>query len=145
MTTRTAPAEPALASSLRLAVMRLARRLRAQRAETGLTLTQLATLATLERHGILTLGDLADHEKVRPPSMTRVAGQLEQAGLVRRLPSATDGRQVLVQVTDGGRELLAADRRRRDVWLSQRLQELPDGDRALLRAALPVLERLAGA
>jgi len=146
MPTATAPlASSALASSLRLAVMRLARRLRSERADTGLTLTQLATLATLERLGPTTPGSLATHEKVRPPSMTRVLAGLESAGLVVRTPHASDGRQVVVTVTPSGRELLRADRRRREAWLSRRLAELTPAERATLSEAATILDRLATA
>ena len=133
----------ALSSTLRICVMRLARRLRSQRAETDLTLTQLSALATLDRHGPLTPGELAAHEKVQPPSMTRVVAGLEQRGLVTRAPHPTDGRQVLVALAGPGRQLLAEDRRRRDVWLAQRLAELTADERAVLQAAAPILERLA--
>src|SRR4051794_31115860 len=135
--------DAALASGMRLSVMRLARRLRAQRADTSLTLTQLATLATLDRHGPLTPGELAAHEKVQPPSMTRVIGYLEDRGLVVRTPHASDRRQVVVSVSAGGAELLREDRRRRDAWLSRQLGQLSADEVDALRAALPVLERLA--
>src|SRR4051812_17089241 len=94
--------DPAMASGMRLSVMRLARRLRAQRVDTSLTLTQLATLGTLERHGAMTPGELAAHEKVQPPSMTRVIAHLEARGLVTRVPHATDGRQVTLTVSTAG-------------------------------------------
>src|SRR4051812_26254631 len=136
-------ADAALASGMRLSVMRLARRLRAQRPETSLTLTHLATLATLERHGPLTPGELAAHEKVQPPSMTRVIARLEEQGLVTRTSHPTDGRQAIVTVSEGGRALLREDRRRRDAWLSQRLREFSTDELSTLRAALPLLDRLA--
>ncbi|MGI8698370.1 MAG: MarR family transcriptional regulator [Mycobacteriales bacterium] len=136
-------ADAALSGALRLSVMRLARRLRAQRSDATLSLTQLSTLATLERHGTLRPGELAAHEKVQPPSMTRVVAALEAQGFVERRPHLTDGRQVVVSLTERGRALLREDRRRRDAWLSLRLHELSAADRALLRTAAPVLERLA--
>jgi DNA-binding MarR family transcriptional regulator len=140
----TTPADAELASRLRLSVMRLARRMRAERAETSLSLTQLAALATLERHGPLTPGELAAHERVQPPSMTRVVASLQDAGLVRRRPHPTDGRQVLLEVAPPAVTLLHEDRRRREAWLAQRLRELDDDDRAVLRRAAAVLDRLAG-
>src|SRR5688572_5650500 len=88
------PTDPALASALRVGVMRLTRRLRSQRADRTLTLSQLAALGTLERHGPMTPGELAAHEKVQPPSMTRVVATLESLGHVARAPHPTDGRQV---------------------------------------------------
>jgi DNA-binding MarR family transcriptional regulator len=135
--------DTALASALRLSVMRLARRMRAERADTALTLTQLAALATLERHGQMTPRDLAEAERVRPPSMTRVVASLQDAGLVERHPHPTDGRQVLLSVTPAGAALLREDRRRREAWLARVLAGLDDGERAALRAALPLLDRLA--
>ncbi len=138
-------ADPALASALRLAVMRLARRLRAERADTSLSLTQLSALATLDRHGELGPGELAAHERVQPPSMTRVVGTLEAAGLVARTAHPSDRRQVLLRVTAAGHALLEEDRRRRDAWLARRLQDLPAADLAVLRQAAAVLDRLATA
>jgi DNA-binding MarR family transcriptional regulator len=132
-----------LSAELRIAVMRLARRLRAQRAETDLTLSQLSALSAVERHGPLTLGVLAAHEKVQPPSMTRMAGKLADRGLLTRVPHQTDGRQVVVTVTESGRELLREDRRRREAWLAQQLRDLAPDEVATLRAAVPVLEKLA--
>lgn len=139
----TSSTDTALASSLRLAVMRLARRMRAERAQTSLTLSQLAALATLERHGALTPGELAAHERVQPPSMTRIVTTLQDAGLVVRNPHPSDGRQAVLTVTPAATALLREDRRRRDAWLAQRLEELDDDDRAVLRAAAGVLDRLA--
>lgn len=137
-------ADPALASALRLSVMRLARRMRAERGDSALTLTQLAALATVERDGPLTPGALAAAERVQPPSMTRVVASLHDAGLVERVPHPDDGRQQLLTVTPAGTALLREDRRRREAWLSRRLAELDDAEREALRRAVPVLERLAG-
>ena len=100
-------------------MVRLNRRLRGQRADTSVTLTQLAALSTLKGHGALTPGELAAHEKVTPPSMTRGARRaLEERGLVSRRPHPTDGRQVLVELTDAGRELLHGEVRAREAWLA---------------------------
>jgi DNA-binding MarR family transcriptional regulator len=143
MPTMTRTAE--LASTMRVSVMRLARRLRSERADHDLTLTQVAALATLDRHGPLTPRDLADHEKVQPPSMTRTIAALEERGLITRTPHATDGRQHLVALTADARSLLKEDRRRRDAWLSQRLAELSQEERDLLRAAAPLIDRITRA
>ncbi|MCW2571236.1 MAG: transcriptional regulator, MarR family [Frankiales bacterium] len=137
--------DTALASTLRLAVMRLARRMRAQRADTMLTLSQLAALATLDRHGPLSPGELAAHEKISPPSMTRLLGVLETGGLVVRTAHPTDRRQVLLAVSPDGHALLKEDRRRRDVWLAQRLKDLPADELEVLRRAAGILDRLASA
>jgi len=130
-------------------VSRLARRLRAERTVHGLpelselSDTQLGALATLERHGAMTPGELADHEKVQPPSMTRVIAVLEQRSLVMRSAHATDKRQVMLTVTDAGRDLVHQSRRLRDAWLARRLRELTPQERAKLRAAAPILEKLS--
>ena len=132
-----------LASIMRVSVMRLSRRLRAERSDAGLTLTQIATLGTLDRHGPLTPRELAEHEKVQPPSMTRVLAHLEELGLIDRTPHESDGRQHLVSLTASAQALLKEDRRRREAWLAQRLTELTQDERDLLRAAAPLLERLS--
>jgi DNA-binding MarR family transcriptional regulator len=138
-----APASAAeLASALRISVMRLARRLRAERPDSDLTLTQVAVLGTLDRHGSLTPRELADHERVQPPSMTRILTGLEERGLIDRTPHETDGRAHLVSLTDAAREMLREDRRRREAWLAQRLGELTAEERQTLRAAAPVIEKL---
>jgi DNA-binding MarR family transcriptional regulator len=138
-----------LAAALRISVSRLARRLRAERLakglEPGLSDTQLAALASLERHSAMTPGELADHEKVQPPSMTRVIAALEELGLVLRAPHATDRRQVVLTVTARGREVVQQARRLREEWLAQRLRELTPQERAALRAAAPILEKLSQA
>jgi DNA-binding MarR family transcriptional regulator len=136
-------AEIELASTLRIAVLRLSRRLRAERTDETLTASQLSALATLCQHGPLTLGDLAAHERVRPPSMTRIVGHLEERELAVRVPDPADKRQVLVEISQTGKDLLKADRRRRDAWLALRLKGLSSEDRALLLAAAPILDRLA--
>lgn len=135
--------EDHLASTLRLSVMRLSRRMRQERSST-LTPTQLAALATLDRHGAMTLGELAAHERVQPPSMTRVVAHLSRAGLVDRGNHPGDGRQVIAKITEAGRELLAADRLRRDEWLAERLDALGPDEIEALRRAAPVLDSLAG-
>jgi DNA-binding MarR family transcriptional regulator len=132
-----------LAHDLRLTVMRLARRLRAERADHGLPLGQLSALATLDRQGPMTAGALAAQEQVRPPSITRVLAALAEAGYVDRAPDPHDGRQVVVSVTPSARRLLREDRRRREEWLASLLLGLDTEDRARLAAALPVLEVLA--
>jgi DNA-binding MarR family transcriptional regulator len=124
--------------------MRLSRRMRQERNNVGLSATHVAALATLERHGPLPLGELAAREKVAPPSMTRVVTKLSKNDLVERSSKPGDKRQVLVAITDHGRRLLAADRRRRDEWLSARLTELSAEDLGALARVVPVLDRLAG-
>ena len=132
-----------LAHDLRLAVMRLSRRLRQERADHGLPLGQLAVLATLDRLGPMTPGALAHQEQVRPPTMTKVLAHLADAGYVNRVADPADGRQQLISITDSARRLLREDRRRREEWLASLLVGLDAEQRAALQAALPVLEVLA--
>ena len=136
-------ADADLASSLRLSVMRLARRLRLEKSSDALSMNQLATLGTLNRCGEMTVGELARIERVKPPSMTRTVNSLAEAGLVTRRPHPTDGRQVVVDITPAARQVLDADRRRRDAWLAQRLAALAPEQRARLRDVAPLLEELA--
>jgi DNA-binding MarR family transcriptional regulator len=148
MTLQQQRSDTGLATALRISVSRLARRLRVERlmpelAEPALSDTQLAALATLERHGAMSPGDLAEHEKVQPPSMTRVIAALVDWGLVTREPHPTDRRQVILTVTPEGRSLVQKVRRRKEAWLARRLAELSPQERAILREAAPILEKLS--
>jgi DNA-binding MarR family transcriptional regulator len=148
MTLQQQRSDVGLATTLRISVSRLARRLRVERlapelAEPALSDTQLAALATLERHGAMSPGDLAEHEKVQPPSMTRVIAALVDWQLVTRAPHPTDRRQVILTVTPEGRSLVQRVRRRKEAWLAQRLAELSPQERAILREAAPILEKLS--
>ncbi len=147
MTSTPTRTDAGLANGLGISVSRLARRLRVERAgglaQSGLSDTQVAALASLERHTEMTPGELAGHEKVQPPSMTRVITALEERGLVLRAPHPTDRRQVVLTVTDDGARLVNEFRRRRDAWLAMRLRELTRQERATLRAAAPILEKLS--
>ena len=133
----------ALSHELRLAVMRFSRRLRNQRVDTSVTLTHLAALSTLKRHGPMSPGELAAHERVQPPSMTRVVVALEGKGLVTRTPHPTDGRQVIIGLTDAAEEMLSAEARAREAWLAGRLQELTPEERTVLREAAEIMDKLA--
>ena len=129
---------------LQVAVMRLARRLRAERADHGLTLSQLSVLTGLQRHGSMTPGELAAHERVRPPSMTRTVAALVDLGLIERAPHPDDGRQVLLTLNEQGQVLLAADRAQREALLARQLKELSVGDRRTLADAAVIMDRLVG-
>ncbi len=111
--------------------------------EAVLSETQLAALSALEVHHAMTPGELAEHEKVQPPSMTRVIAVLTERDLVVKSPHPTDGRQVILTVTEEGRAVVQRVRRRKDAWLAQRLAELTAAERATLRAAVPILEKLS--
>ena len=135
-----------LASQLRVSVMRLARRLRNERdPENSLGLGALSVLGVLLRHGEQTVGQLAAHERVQPPSMTRTVSCLVDQGYAVRRPSETDGRSTLIDISDKGRDMLLADRRRREAWLARQLKDLTPDERDLLRQVAPLIERLATA
>jgi DNA-binding MarR family transcriptional regulator len=133
-----------LAEDLRISIARLSRRLRRQ-GHHSLTITQYAALAAVNQHNSMTPRELAEHEKVQPPSMTRVIAALEEQGLLARSPHPTDGRQVVLNATDRGRALVKEERRRKEAWLSQRLKELTPEERAILRQAGPILQKLSKA
>lgn len=141
---RTTLENATLAHELRLAVMRFSRRLRNQRVDQTVTLTHLAALSTLKRHGAMSPGELAAHERVQPPSMTRVVVALEAQGLVTRTPHPTDGRQVVIDLTPAAEALLTEEAQAREAWLSGQLHELTDDDRATLRQAARIMDSLAG-
>jgi len=133
-----------LASELRVSVMRLRRRLANERDPANdLSIPVMAVLGALFRCGDLTVGELAGIERVQPPTMTRKVNFLEEGGYVLRRPHETDGRVVVVALTEQGRATVAADRKRRDEWLSRQLRELSAEEREVLRAAAPILHRLS--
>jgi DNA-binding MarR family transcriptional regulator len=132
-----------LASELRVGVMRLARRLRAERLDKGITLTQLSVLGTLDRHGPMNLAQLAACERVQPPSMTRTTAALEESGLITRSADPSDRRHAVFDLSVEGRRLLREDRRQREAWLARRLDQLNSRERELLREVAPLLDRLA--
>lgn len=143
MAKRVPPAQ--LATLLRDAITRLNRRVRQARPVGDLTVTQLSALTSLELAGALTPRELADTERVQPPTMTRIVARLEERGLVQRSPHPTDGRQVILAATDAGREVLAQLRHARDSWLALRLAELTEEERGTLLRAAEILQQVARA
>ena len=139
--TATSATPTELASQLRLAVMRLSRRLR-QHAPHDITPSQLSALATVARAERLTLSQLADAERVQPPTITRIVDALVQRGLVARTPSETDRRVAWVAPTPAGLALVEEIRQRRDAYLARHLRALPPADLELLARAAELLERL---
>jgi DNA-binding MarR family transcriptional regulator len=133
---------PTLGSQLRLAVLRLSRRLRQQSAG-EVTASQLSALSVLAKNGELSLGELAAMERIAPPSMTRIAAHLEEQGLLERRVDPADRRVARVAVSPAGESLLAENRTRRDAFLTARLQVLTPEERIILAKAIPLLERLA--
>jgi DNA-binding MarR family transcriptional regulator len=130
-----------LAARLRLAITRTARRLR-QEAGTDLSPSQLAALATIERHGPLAPSELAERERIRRPTATRVLSRLVQTKLVERIPDPADGRSAIVSVSSEGRALLRRLRRRKTAYLATRVRDLPPQDLSALARATEVLEAI---
>src|SRR5438309_10812399 len=123
-----------IAARLRLSATRLARRLR-QESGAGLSPTQQSALAVIANHGPLTLGALAEHERVAPPSITKVVSKLECDGLVTRTPDPADRRVCRVAISPAGSALLEESRRRKTAWLTARISELdPERQRRLADA-----------
>ena len=134
--------DASVASRLGMSVMRLERKLR-QRSAGGVTASQYAALVTISKNGELTLGELAAAEGVAPPSMTRIAAHLEQAGLLERRPDPLDRRVARVAVSEKGAELLAEARTLRALYLTERLTELGAEEVEVLGQAAELLNRLA--
>jgi DNA-binding MarR family transcriptional regulator len=132
-----------LAADLRVSVMKLARRLRQQLSKDDISTGQFSVLAALATRGPRTPRELADIERVQPPSMTRTLTYLVDAGLVDRTDHPQDGRQVLMSITDQGLAVVQETRRRRTAWLAQRLAELTPDERAVLKEASTIVLRLA--
>jgi len=130
-----------LAIRLRHVIARTARRLR-QEAGEGLSPSQSAALATIDRHGPLTPSELAARERIQRPTATRVIARLEEAGLVDRTRDPEDRRSSVVGLTPAGRELLVRVRTRKDAYLSRRLRDLDADERATLDRAAAILERV---
>lgn len=142
MTIRSTSHSPAeVASRLRLSATRLSRLMR-QQAETGLTPTKLAHLATITREGPMALGDLACAERVTAPTVTKVVRELEALDLVVREADDADKRVSLVRATALGAETIEASRTRKDAWLTERLAELSPAELVTLEGAVTILERL---
>jgi DNA-binding MarR family transcriptional regulator len=132
-----------IASHLRNAIVRTSRALRQEAAgESGLSPTQTAVLASIDRSGPLTPSELADLERVKRPTMTRTLGCLEREGLIERTPDPADGRSFLVAVNDAGRERMARLRRRKNAYLARRLRHLDAEEVETLARAAELLERM---
>jgi DNA-binding MarR family transcriptional regulator len=138
---RTSLSAPEIAARLRLSATRLARRLR-QESNAGLSPSQQSALAVIANHGPLTLGTLADHERVAPPTITKVVSKLECDGLVTRTPDPADRRVCRVAISPAGDALLEESRRRKTAWLTARISQLDADRQRRLADALDVLDEL---
>jgi DNA-binding MarR family transcriptional regulator len=131
------------AAELRVSLLRVARRLRAEKSVEELSDGQFSTLAVLDRRGPLTPTALAEHERVQPPSITRTLAGLIERGLVDRNTDPADRRQVIIQLTEPGAQAVKETRQRRDAWLARRLADLDPKERAVLAEASEILRRIA--
>ena len=128
---------------LRIAILRLSRRMRLERAGEDVTDGQLSVLFVLWKEGPQTLGSLAEHDRVTPPSMNRTVNALVEAALVTRASSPDDGRKVLITATEAGLEIARETKRRRVAWFARQLDTLTPQQRASIDAATPILRQLA--
>jgi DNA-binding MarR family transcriptional regulator len=140
---RSGAVDAELVSGLRLASMRLSRRLRRESGD-DITPSQLAVLGTVERYGPLTLGGIAEIEGVQPPTVTRIVGWLSEQGLVTLKASTTDKRAKTVVITSKGTKRLQRIRSNRNAWLATRMATLSPAERGRIEAALPVIEKIMG-
>ena len=130
-----------LASRLRLGVTRLARKLRRE-AEPGITQSQLSALATIERHGPMTIGELSGVEQVQPPTMTRIVAALTDGRLVERETDPDDRRVAWLRSTPDGVKLLQRSRKRKEAYLAKRMRALEPRQLAVLEEAVEILEQI---
>lgn len=133
-----------LAIDLRTAVMRTSRRLRIEATGEVITPGQYTVLALLNGDGPSTLRELADREHVQAPSMNRIVNALADQGFVTRAPHPDDGRQVRIDITAAGKEVLAAARNQRTAWLAQRVAGLSAEDRRILSRAARIMQEMSG-
>ncbi len=130
------------ASDLRIATFRLARRMRTQRAVDSMSDGQFAVLAGLFVHGPHTLTELADRERVSSPAMNRTVNCLQDAGYISRSADESDGRKVVIDLTDDGRAVVDETARRRDAWVEEALAEIEPDEREILAKAAAIMQRM---
>lgn len=129
-------------ATLRLCVLRLGRRIR-QQLDLDLTPSQLSALATVQRWGPLQMSELAGRERITPSTLTRLVARLEGRGYIDRRQDPSDGRISIISMTEAGRVALAASDNRADAYLRSQLDALTCEDREIIRAALPILEKMS--
>jgi DNA-binding MarR family transcriptional regulator len=126
------------------AVLQLGRRLRAERPESSISLSQVAVLATLYRHGSMPAAHLARRERLQPQSLTRVIAELDGAGLITRHRSEFDRRTLVIEITKKGRQTLAHDIGARRVWLETAMAgALSPIEQVLLRLSADLMLKVA--
>ena len=133
-----------VAAELRPVLLRLARELRKETEQLGITARQATLLWLVKRNPGLSLAELAAEEGISPPAMSGHVDRLERIGLIERLRSSEDRRRVGLRLTDDGLKLMRRVRARRTTWLADRLGALDDSDLEAVAAAVPALSRLLG-
>jgi DNA-binding MarR family transcriptional regulator len=133
-----------LAGDLRISALRLLRRLRSEQTPDALSGVHFSALDSVAQHGALTPRELANREQVQPPTMTRLIADLQAGGLISRRVDPDDRRRQILEVTPAGTELLASANAAKLRWLCAHLSELTEEERATLRAAIPIINHIAG-
>ncbi len=128
---------------LRLAIQRLARRIRSNAPDDDISESQRSVLFTLGAHGRQSLGSLSEHERVTPPSMNRTVNALVASGLVTRVTAEDDARRIHIDLSETGQAFVNETRRRRDAWFTQHLRLLSPDQLRILEQAVPILKELA--
>nr|WP_051461373.1 MarR family transcriptional regulator [Tomitella biformata] len=127
-----------LARDFTRATTRLSRILRTRQVS-SVSLPQISALVALLMNGPMTPGGLANYERVKPPSMTRVLGLLESSGLIDRTKHPTDGRQAIVAISSQGKALLLTEQSTREKWLREKIEGLTSDQRNTLCAAASIM------
>jgi DNA-binding MarR family transcriptional regulator len=133
-----------VASELRPVLLRLARELRKETEQLGITARQATLLWLVRRNPGLSLAELAVEEGISPPAMSGHVDRLERAGLLERVRSSEDRRRVGLRLTEEGARLLRRVRARRTTWLTDRLRALEPAELEAIEAAAPALQALLG-
>jgi DNA-binding MarR family transcriptional regulator len=140
--TTSADVHAELAAEVRLALVPLVRQLR-QQAGPDLTSTLVSALVTVAKEGPITLGDLAAREHVSQPMITKIAARMVERGLATKATDAADRRVSRLRITTAGQRALDRTRTRKNAWLAKRLRRLSEDELQIVRAVLPILERIA--
>jgi DNA-binding MarR family transcriptional regulator len=128
---------------IRLAIQRLARRIRSMQSDETVTEGQRSVLFALSNNGAQTLGSLSEHERVTPPSMNRTINALVKAGLVTRVGAEDDGRKVSIDLSPTGRTYISDTKRKRDAWFTKQLESLSPEQRSIIDQSATILREIA--
>jgi len=134
-----------IASKVRRTITRMGRRLRALRSSHGVSVSQLSMLGHLYRaKQPMTAADLARLERLQPQSLSRIIAGLDEQGLIRRRQDGSDGRQLLIEITQAGKHLLVQDADRQSKWLANLMTtQLSKAEREIIAVAVDLLDEVA--